>query len=122
MNAKIEEANAKDRELSKLREERKDIEGRIAQTEKNMAEYGNFENAIREQKKSFYDMEQRIREIKIKLRVLNEKARENVELVAAFAEGKEFDEFRKSIHLDELTHKYEEQIKDPKTTDQKEPF
>lgn len=116
-NTKIEEVKTKDKELSRFAEERRAEEGRIAQSEKIIADYSRLEKTVQDQKKSFYDIEQRIREIRIKLRVISEKARESVELVAAFAEGKEFDEFRKSVHLDELTQRYEDQIKDLKKTD-----
>lgn len=117
LNVKSEGFAEKERELMRLQEERRAMEERFAQAEKVMSDYGQFEKLIQEQKKSFYEIDQRIREMKIKLRVISEKAKENVELIASFAEGKEFEEFRKSIHLDELTQKYEDQIKDLKKTD-----
>ena len=112
MNAKIEEVSAKDRELIKLREENQTNAARIGQAEKIVADYEKFEKTITDQQRSAHDVGQRIREMKIKLRVLSEKAKENVELIAAFAGAQEFDQFRKSIHLDEANQKYEDQIKD----------
>jgi DNA repair ATPase RecN len=98
--------------LADAQEKCKGMSGRCEEAEKILADYGQFEKNIQAQKKSFQDTEQRIREMKIKLRVLSEKAKENVEALARFAESKEFDEFRKSVHLDELTQKYEDQVKD----------
>ena len=45
------------------------------------------------------------------MHLLNEKTKSNVESIAKFAEGKEFAEFRRSIHLDEIVQKYEDEIK-----------
>lgn len=112
MNAKIEAAAAQEKELAKLQAERQAGAVRVGQAEKIVADYEKFEKTITDQRRSAHDVEQRIREMRIKLRVLSEKAKENVELIAAFAGGKEFDEFRKSIHLDELTRKYEDQIRE----------
>ena len=109
---KTEEVAAKERELAKLRDEKRLTEEKVVKAEKILEEYEKFEKTISEQRRSAHDVEQRISEMKIKLRVLSEKAKENVELIAAFAGAKEFDEFRKSIHLDELTRKYEYEIKD----------
>ena len=112
LNAKIEAMASKEQELNRLQEERRGIEERVARADKILTDFAQFDGNIHDQMKDFYDIEQRIREIKIKLRVLTEKAKEGVELIAGFAEGKEFEEFRKSIHLDEMTQKYEDQIKD----------
>ena len=112
MNAKVEETAARERELVQLREAQQVNAVRIGQAEKILADYEKFEKTITDQRRNAHDAEQRIREMKIKLRVLSEKAKENVELIASFAGGKEFDEFRKSIHLDEVTRKYEDQIKE----------
>lgn len=118
VNTKAEETAAKERELAKLREEHQTTASRVGQAEKIVADYEKFEKAITDQRRSAHDVEQRIREMKIKLRVLSEKAKENVEIIAAFSGGEGFDEFRKSIHVDEATRTYEDQIKDIKGNDQ----
>lgn len=112
MSAKAEETAARERELAKLREEHEVNATRIGQAEKIVSDYEKFEKTITDQRRSAHDVEQRIREMKIKLRVLSEKAKENVEIIAAFAGAPEFDQFRKSIHLDEANQKYEDEIKD----------
>jgi len=116
LNAKAAEVAAKEQELSRLQEERRGIEDRVVGADKILNDFLKFDESIHDQMKHFYDVEQRIREIKIKLRVLTEKAKEGVELIASFAEGKEFEEFRKSVHLDEMTQRYEDQIKDIDST------
>lgn len=112
LNTRSEEMAAKEQELNQLREERRGIEDRIARADKILADFGHFEDNVHEQMKHFDAVEQRIREIEIKLRVLTEKSKEGVELIAGFAAGKEFDEFRKSIHLDELKQKDEDKSGD----------
>ncbi len=99
MNAKIEEVSAKDREVANLREDPQVKDERVSQAEKIVADYEAFGKTIMDQRRSATDMEQRIQEMRIKWKGLSEKARENMEIIAAFAGAQEFEEFRRSMHL-----------------------
>lgn len=70
-----------------------------------------LEKTLEEQRQSSQALKQHMEENKVKMQLLSEKTMEGAELIAQFAEGKEFEEFRKSIHLDEITRKHEEEIK-----------
>jgi len=72
------------------------------------------ETALDEEKRSLQGLKLRIQEAKMKLHLLDEKSKEAVESIAKFAQGKEFDEFRRSVHLDEIVRKYEDEIKELK--------
>ena len=83
----------------------------MAELKKTESDILWLEKVLNEQKKTSHELKQRVQENKIKIQLLNEKTKENVELIARFARGKEFDEFRKSIYLDEIIQKYEDEIK-----------
>jgi len=83
---------------------------KAAELEKIEPELTDLQKSIHDQKKSAHQMKQRLEEVGIKMRLLDEKTKQSVELISRFAQGKEYDEFRKSIHMDEIIQKYEDQI------------
>jgi chromosome segregation ATPase len=110
---------AKDAEIKRLSDQLADALKQMENSARKLAEFKKMESdaewlggEIEEFKKTSHDMKRRIEESRMKMRLLSEKSKENVELLASFAEGKEFDEFRKAIHLDELVQKYEDEIKE----------
>jgi len=119
LNERTEELKSKEEQIQKLNEqlarrdsEYKEFEERAAGLKKIESDILWFEEVLNEQKRDSGRMKQRIEESRMKMQLLNEKTKENVELIARFAEGKEFDEFRRLIHLDEIIQKYENQIRD----------
>ena len=102
--------------LTKLLEahtaEQKSFEEKNAQLKKLSSDFLWLEKTVDEQKKQSHQVQQRMEELKMKTQLISEKVKESVELIAHFAQGKEFDAFRKSIHLDEIIEKYEKEIKD----------
>ncbi len=121
LNDEVEEVKNKENEIKRLNDElvrldteQKELEQRVAELKKVESDLLWLEKELNEQKKSAHEMKQRIEEGRIKAQLLNEKTKENVELIASFAEGKEFDEFRSSVHLDEIIRKYESEIRDLK--------
>ncbi|MCX5667003.1 MAG: hypothetical protein NTY34_01650, partial [Candidatus Omnitrophica bacterium] len=114
-----EELAAKDSEIKRLNAQLADTqarqeayENRLAQFKKIESDMQRLESETEERRKSSHDIKRRVEESRMKMRLLSEKAKENVELLASFAGGKEFDEFRKSIHLDEIIQKHEDEIKE----------
>ncbi|MBF0484777.1 MAG: hypothetical protein HQL25_08755 [Candidatus Omnitrophica bacterium] len=104
-------------ELAKIQYQQKnavknmgEADEKLAKLQKTGAELALIEKTLDEEKKALYEMKSRFQEGKMKLGLLNEKSKESVELIAQFAEGKEFEEFRKSIHMDDTIKKYEDEI------------
>ncbi|MBF0477935.1 MAG: hypothetical protein HQL26_00465 [Candidatus Omnitrophica bacterium] len=105
-------------ELAKIQYQQKnavkssqDLTEGLSKLKKTADELDLIEKSLDEEKKALYEMKTRFQEGKMKLGLLSEKSKESVELIAQFAEGKEFEEFRKSIHMDEIINKYEGEIK-----------
>lgn len=94
--------------LEALQKDQQENEGGAQQRQLDIA-YLN--SSIHAQKKTAQEMSSRLKESKIKMQLLTDKMRENVEAIASFAEGNEFEEFRKKIHFDETIQKYEDEIK-----------
>ena len=99
-------------ELAAMSAERELSERKLSEFKKVESDIQSLKNETEDRRKSSHDMKRRIEEGRMKMRLLSEKSKENVELLAGFVAGKEFDEFRKSIHLDELVQKYEDEIKE----------
>ncbi|MDD5439693.1 MAG: hypothetical protein PHS37_05870 [Candidatus Omnitrophica bacterium] len=97
-------------ELERLSADNKNNNESITKLQSVGTEADAVEKALEEEKKSLQELKLRIGESRIKLQLLSDKAKENAELLAKFAQGKEFDEFRKSVHLDEIVQKYESEI------------
>lgn len=108
LDAKTGEIAAKEQQFSRFQEEHRDMDEKIGKAEATLAAYGKFEKDVQAQKDRYQEIEQRLAEIKIKMRVLTEKAKEGVELIAAFAAGKEFGDFRDAVHQDEAKQKDED--------------
>ncbi|MBF0330881.1 MAG: hypothetical protein HQL17_03010 [Candidatus Omnitrophica bacterium] len=115
----VEELAAKDSEIERLSAEierlvadQSEYKGRVAKLKKSETEISQIERSLDEEKQALRAMKLRVSEGKMKLQLLSEKTKETVEMIAQFAEGKEFEEFRKSIHMDETVQKYEDEIKD----------
>jgi septal ring factor EnvC (AmiA/AmiB activator) len=98
-------------QLAQMERERKEFEEKEAELKKIKSDILCLENTLAEQRKASQQLKQRIEEDKIKLQLLNEKIKGNVETLASFVEGKEFEEFRKSVHLDRIVREYEDEIK-----------
>ncbi len=123
LQIKIFELTAKDREIKKLKTEldkaqsgaatpdQAAYEARVAKLKSSESDILQIEKSLDEEKQALRAMKLRVSEGKMKLQLLNEKTKETVEQIAQFAEGKEFEEFRKSIHMDETIAKYEDEIK-----------
>ena len=73
-----------------------------------------LENAIAEQRKVSNEVKNRLEKSREKMMVLNNKTRGGIESIAAFAGSKEFEEVKRSDYMDNLTHRYEQEIKDLK--------
>ena len=71
---------------------------------------GWIKDTMEEQKKSTHDMQKRLQETKIRIHLLNEKTKKGTETIAEFAGGPDFEEFRKSIHVDDLVRVYQDEI------------
>ncbi|MBF0571436.1 MAG: hypothetical protein HQL12_06140 [Candidatus Omnitrophica bacterium] len=89
----------------------KDTSERMARFKKSEIEMFHIEKLMDEEKKELHKIKLRIQEGKMKLELIDEKTKGAVESIAQFAQGKEFEEFRKSIHMDQMIQKYEDQIK-----------
>ena len=101
-------------QLEQMKNERKEFEEKLAQFKKAESDLIWLENMMNEQKALSRQTKQRLEENRVKQTTLKEKIQESTELIAKFAQGKEFDEFRKSIHMDEIVQKYEDEIKNLK--------
>ncbi|HBR14191.1 MAG TPA: hypothetical protein DD723_01420 [Candidatus Omnitrophica bacterium] len=101
-------------ELKRVNDTHQDYEKHIAKLKEVTPDIDAMEVSLNEEKKALHEIKLRAQEGKMKLALLNEKTKDAVESIAQFAQGKEFDEFRKSIHLDEIVQKYEGEIKDLK--------
>ncbi|MEI6437160.1 MAG: hypothetical protein WCO69_00245 [Candidatus Omnitrophota bacterium] len=121
LDAKVSELAAKELEYRKLELEMGKLESvkaeypafdeRIAKLRNAEGEIARMEKTLEDEKHSLRNVRMRAQESKMKLDLLGEKTKEAVESIATFAEGKEFEEFRKSIHMDETIRKYEDEIK-----------
>ncbi len=123
LQIKIFELTARDREIKKLKadvekarsgagnSDQADYGARLARLKASEADILQIEKSLDEEKQALRAMKLRVSEGKMKLQLLNEKTKETVELIAQFAEGKEFEEFRKAIHMDDTISKYEDEIK-----------
>lgn len=98
-------------ELKRLSSIFKEYDENITKLQNAEYDIGRLEKLIENEKKTLHDMKMRVNESGMQVQLLHEKTKENVELIAQFAEGKEFEEFRKSIHIDEIVKKYEEEIR-----------
>ncbi|MBF0569718.1 MAG: hypothetical protein HQL18_02960 [Candidatus Omnitrophica bacterium] len=98
-------------EIQRLGAAPKVTDQRLAKLKENGDQVNLIERTLDEEKKALHEMKLRMQEAKMKFELLNEKTRDAVEMVAQFAQGKEFDEFRKSIHMDEMIRKYEDEVK-----------
>jgi chromosome segregation ATPase len=114
LKAKQERIQRLNEQLAGMNGGKKEFEQRMAELKKIESDILWLEKVVNEQKEFSRRMKQRIEETRIKMQLLNEKTKESVELIAGFAGTKQFDEFRKTIHLDEIIQKYENQIKDLK--------
>jgi chromosome segregation ATPase len=111
LSLKDEEIHRLTSELERINAEHENYEKRIAKLKEAETTINEMEASLDEEKRAVREVKLRTQEIKMKLQLLDDKTKESVELIAQFAQGKEFDEFRKVIHLDEVIQKYEEQIK-----------
>ncbi len=102
------------KELEEFNTGQKKLEGDTVTLKMIESDLAFLERTIGEQKKSSHEIKRLLEENKMKIGLLNEKTKDNVELIAKFARGKEFDEFRKSIHMDDIIQKYENEIKNLK--------
>ena len=119
LNVEMAKVKAREDETKRLKEQLERMNSEYGGFEERAAELKKIESDILwlakvldEQKQASHQMKQRIEENRIKMQLLNEKTKANVETIARFAEGKEFAEFRKSIYLDDIIQKYEEEIKE----------
>ncbi|MBF0511162.1 MAG: hypothetical protein HQL13_02415 [Candidatus Omnitrophica bacterium] len=113
-----EELKNKDNEITRLRSEIERMTLEAKDNAQNMAHLKKFEEQMThieklmdEEKKALHATKLRIQEGRMKIDLLDEKTKGAVESIALFAQGKEFEEFRKSIHMDQMIQKYEDQIK-----------
>jgi chromosome segregation ATPase len=130
LQIRIFEVTAKDREIKTLKAELdkaksqpaaangpsevsvREYEARIQKLKKSESDIIQLEKTLDEERHALRTMKLRVSEGKMKLQLLSEKTKESVEMIAQFAESKEFEEFRKSIHIDDTIQKYEDEIKD----------
>ncbi|MBF0503588.1 MAG: Hpt domain-containing protein [Candidatus Omnitrophica bacterium] len=115
LSAVSKELAGKEDEIKRLSDEieRLTAEGeRMKHLKVSEVEMNHIEKLMDEEKKALHAIKMRLQEGKMKLELLDEKTKGAVEAIAQFAQGKEFEEFRKSIHMDQLIQKYENQIKD----------
>lgn len=101
-----------DKKRAELKENEEEFNKRRVELKENESDLARLEEAVTGQKKASGRLKQQLEESGMRLRLLNEKIKGGAEMVARFAEGKEFDEFRKSIHLDEIVQRYEDEIKE----------
>jgi chromosome segregation ATPase len=74
------------------------------------AEFSALAKMVEEEKTVASDIRTYLDENKSKLEMLMDKAKENVDLIAQFSKTKDFEEFRKTLHMDNIIMKYENEI------------
>lgn len=114
LKLKEEEAVKLNRQIERLNSEYKDFQEELAELKKMEIDISGLEKILDDQKDFSRRLKQRIEEGGIKMQLLEEKTKQGVESISRFAEGKEFEEFRKSVHMDELIRKHEEEIRNLK--------
>ena len=98
-------------ELERLRAEYQGYDERVKKLKDAEGDISRLERSLEEEKHSLREVRLRAQESRMKLDLIGEKTKESVEAIAGFAESKEFDEFRKAVHMDETIRKYEDEIK-----------
>lgn len=113
-----EELGAKDKQIQALTSELQNItngvkgyEDKISKLPELTLGIDALQRNLDEEGRAMHELKLRMQENQMKIKLLNDKSKGTVEAVALFAQGKEFDEFRKSIHMDETIQGYEDQIK-----------
>ncbi len=98
-------------ELERFRVEYPGYDERVKKLRDAENDISRLERTLEEETQSLRGVRQRAQESRMKLDLLGEKSKEAVEAIARFAEGKEFEEFRKAVHMDEIVRQYEDEIK-----------
>ncbi|MBF0594511.1 MAG: hypothetical protein HQL22_06055 [Candidatus Omnitrophica bacterium] len=98
-------------DLERLKAECQSYDERVGKLKGAEPAISQLERALDEERHELRLVKMRAQESKMKLDLLGDKTKEAVESIARFAEGKEFEEFRKSIHMDQTVQKYEDEIK-----------
>jgi chromosome segregation ATPase len=99
-------------QLSELLAHKDAYENRLAQFKKIESDMQRLESETEERRKSSQEIKRRVEESMARMRLINDKAKENVELLASLAGEKEFDEFRRSINIDDIILKQDGEIKE----------
>lgn len=109
-----QEAARLGKEIQEMKEAYREYESHIARLKETEPGIAAIETSLAEEKKAFSRLEESARSTQKKIQLLQNKTKEAAEAIAAFAGGKEFDEFRKAAHLDETIAKYESDLRELK--------
>jgi hypothetical protein len=99
-----EESVAKDSEIMQLKIQLQRVTDDLKKHEEDITrlngaglDVSGIEKSLEEEKREVHELRLRLEESKMKAKLLDDKTKEAAEAIARFAQGKEFDEFRKSI-------------------------